>query len=392
MKPTRPPIRALSHLWGMGFNGLSVSLRHGAAMKKSVSLSDLVSRAFLGALALFNLTLVFSVMVIGALGASSLAAKAQTTPACTGQNLLDVMAQTDPDGYQRVLDAAADTVFGDHIFYRVERPGTAPSYLFGTMHMTDERVLAMPDAAANALTNADIVAIEATEILDETKAQMALLGRPDLTMFTGDERLDDFMTEQQKAVIEAGLEQKGMKLALVNRMKPWLLSGMLALPACETARKQGGAKILDVFIAEQAQQGGKELVGLETIIEQLEAMDSIAMADHIAGLADTLKFVDYMDDVIETMIIAYDAGDIGIVWPLLQNFKPDGFETDAKAANGYASFEEIMVNKRNQTMFDRSLPLLERGNAFIAVGALHLPGQNGLAQMYTDAGYTVTPM
>lgn len=363
-----------------------------APMKNSVYLPRFAERAILGLLAMFNIALVFSVVVIAALGASSLAAKAQSQPSCTGQNLLEMMEGTDPEGYQRVLDAAADTVFGDHVFYRVEKPGTAPSFLFGTMHMTDERVLDMPDAAAKALANADIVAIEATEILDETKAQMTLLGRPDLTMFTGDQRLDDFMTAQQKAVIEAGLEQKGMKLALVNRMKPWLLSGMLALPACETARKQAGAKILDVFIAEQAQQGGKELVGLETIIEQLEAMDSIAMEDHIAGLADTLKFVDYMDDVIETMIIAYDEGDIGIVWPLLQNFKPDGFEADSNAANGYTSFEEIMVNKRNQTMFDRSIPLLERGNAFIAVGALHLPGENGLAQMYTDAGYTVTPM
>lgn len=361
-------------------------------MKIFDTLPHLATRAVLAVLAAFNLALVFSVVSIGALSATNQTANAQPAPSCGGENLLDIMAKTDPEGYQRVIDSAAQTVFGDAVFYRVEKPGTAPSYLFGTMHLTDERVLDMPDAAEKALENADIVAIEATEILDETKTQMALLGRPDLTMFTDDQRLEDFMTDQQKAIIKAGLEEKGMKLALVNRMKPWLLSGMLALPACETARKQGGAKILDASIAQQAKDAGKELIGLETIIEQLEAMDSISMQDHIAGLADTLKFVDYMDDVIETMIITYDEGDIGMVWPLLQNFKPDGFEADENAANGYASFEEIMVNKRNQTMFDRSLPLLERGNAFIAVGALHLPGDKGLAQMYTDEGYTITPL
>lgn len=355
-------------------------------------LTRLTRKLTLTALAAFNLTLVFSVLIIATLGAGSLPAKAQADISCRGDNLLEVMAQYDPEGYKRVIDTAANTAFGDTVFLRLEKPGTEPSYLFGTMHLTDERVLDLPEAAATALEGADIVAIEATEILDEAKVQAALISRPDLTMFTGQERLTDFMTDAQRAAIEAGLQERGMKLALVNRMKPWLLSGMLAVPACESARKQAGAKILDATIATQAQQAGKELVGLETIIEQLEAMASIAMPDHIAGLADTMKFGDHIDDVIETMIIAYDKGDIGVVWPLLQNFKPKGFEADENAAKGYASFEAIMVNKRNQTMFERSLPLLERGNAFIAVGALHLPGEQGLAQMFKDAGYTVTPL
>ncbi len=41
-------------------------------------------------------------------------------------------------------------------------------------------------------------------------------------------------------------------------------------------------------------------------------------------------------------------------------------------------------------MRDRALPLLGKGGAFIAVGALHLPGDKGLVALFREAGYTVT--
>ena len=43
-------------------------------------------------------------------------------------------------------------------------------------------------------------------------------------------------------------------------------------------------------------------------------------------------------------------------------------------------------------MFRNALPLVAKGGAFIAVGALHLPGEKGLAKMFADAGYRVTPL
>ena len=41
-------------------------------------------------------------------------------------------------------------------------------------------------------------------------------------------------------------------------------------------------------------------------------------------------------------------------------------------------------------MRDAALPLLAKGNVFIGVGALHLPGRDGLVQLLRDKGYTVT--
>jgi uncharacterized protein YbaP (TraB family) len=49
-----------------------------------------------------------------------------------------------------------------------------------------------------------------------------------------------------------------------------------------------------------------------------------------------------------------------------------------------------MVNSRNKVMAEHAAPILAKGNAFMAVGALHLPGPEGLVEGFRKAGYTVT--
>ena len=136
---------------------------------------------------------------------------------------------------------------------------------------------------------------------------------------------------------------------------------------------------------------GKELVGLETIIEQFEAMASLPMEFHVRGLVDSVALGDRVDDVIETMIELYDEGRTGAVWPMLR-WVSEEIAGDDNAADGYADFEETMVHVRNETMVERARPLFDAGGAFVAVGALHLPGEQGIAALLENAGYTVTPV
>ena len=59
-------------------------------------------------------------------------------------------------------------------------------------------------------------------------------------------------------------------------------------------------------------------------------------------------------------------------------------------SSGFASFSRELIAKRNHTMFESSRPLVDKGNAFIAVGAAHLIGATGLVALYRKAGFTVT--
>jgi hypothetical protein len=310
---------------------------------------------------------------------------------CRGENILAAMRDDDPEGYKRLRAEAEATRNGDSLLFRIDKPGVEPSWLFGTMHLTDERVIDLPEKARKAFETSATVAIESTEILDPAKAQLALFSKPELTMFTGSDDLSDYLTDEQREILKTGLAARGVQLALVERMKPWLITGMIALPPCELDRKKAGQSFLDLKLAQDADKAGKDLAGLETIMEQFEAMASLPMEFHVAGLVETIALGDRIDDIIETMIQLYVAGDTGAIWPMLRAVSPE-MDTDGELADSYAEFEETMVHVRNETMVERSLPLLDKGSAFIAVGALHLPGDKGLAALFEKAGYKVTPV
>ena len=312
-------------------------------------------------------------------------ARAQEPATCTGNNLLTRYEKDDPAGYAR-LRAEADAVpNGKAIFWKVEKDGKPASWLLGTMHVTDPRVLAMPDAARTAYDEATTVVVESDEITDEKKAGAAMMARPDLIMFADGKSITDFLNKEEAERLEQGLKRRGLSLAVVGRMKPWMLMSFVALPACEIARKTAGAPFLDQQLAKTALAEGKSLKGLETLIEQISALDSLAVEPQVKGLVQTVELGDTLKDVIETMSQLYLAGDTGMIMPMMRAAVPEGEDADA-----YAKFEQRIIVDRNHIMADRAMPILDEGNVFMAVGALHLAGPEGVVELLRKKGFTVT--
>jgi len=178
-----------------------------------------------------------------------------------------------------------------------------------------------------------------------------------------------------------------MPFAVVQIMQPWLIATSVALPVCELAAKRTGKPVLDGLIAMKAKDAGKTLIGLETIGEQFSAMHSLPEDFHLAALRETLKMGDLAEDVIATMKEIYLDGQIGMITPLTKLVSPQ-----TSGSEDYKDFQESLITKRNAVMVERSLPYLEAGGAFIAVGALHLPDESGLVNRFAEAGYTVTAL
>lgn len=337
--------------------------------------------------------LVWLIALVHALAAASLIvallsiseARAQDAD-CGGSNILAALEQTDPDRLA-TLRAQADAVpNGKGLLWKIEAKGAAPSFLLGTMHVTDPRVLAMPAGASDAFSGAATVIVESDEIIDERKASAAIMMRPDLTMFADNKTINDFLEPEDRARLEAGLKARGIPLPLVSRMKPWMIASFVALPACEFTRKAAGASFLDKKLAEDAISEGKTLKGLETLIEQLSAMDSLPVEWHLRALIDTLALGKTIDDVLATMTDLYLEGDTGMIMPMMKAVSAEVAPGDL----GYADFEQRIIIERNRTMAERAEPILKGGNAFMAVGALHLPGKDGLIELLRKQGFTVT--
>ena len=356
-------------------------------MNGHLALADRLSGAALAAIGTINAFFALSFLTILAIAAQSL--PAHSAGACDGENIIAELERSDPAALAALQAEAAATPNGKTIFYRVENAAGDPSWLFGTIHMTDPRVLNLPDPVRSAFEAAEVVAIETTDILDPDKTAEAMFSRPELTMFTDGTRISDFLTETEREMVKQGLADRGIQMPLVERMKPWLLVAMVALPECEMERKNAGGEILDADLAREAQEAGKELIGLETMVEQLDAMASLPLDFHVRGLVDTIALGDRMADVNETMIELYEDGQIGMIFPMLRHVS-EQTGLDGGLETHMAEFEEKLINIRNDNMLQRSRALIDKGNAFIAVGALHLPGDKGLVSLFTEAGYKVT--
>lgn len=351
-------------------------------MLGAVLIFDPLSRLALRLIAAINVLFLLAFLFAVTLAAGP--ARAQS-PACSGDNLLEQIRRDDPATYSEIEAKAAKVTNGRGSLWTVEKEGAAPSYLFATMHVTDPRVVELAPAARAAFDASGTVVIETTDILDPAAMTAGMMKRPDLMMFTDGSSLFSLMAPETEAEVRELLRARGIPPASVQKMKPWLLAASVSLPGCEMARKAAGLPFLDVKLAEDAKAGGKEVAGLETMIDQLEAMASLPMEFHVEGLVATLRLRDRIDDFFETMIALYADGEIGTLWPLFHATLPMGEDSSA----AYAAFEEAMVTIRNRNMARSARPFLDRGGAFIAVGALHLPGPDGLVELLRGDGYTV---
>ncbi len=160
----------------------------------------------------------------------------------------------------------------------------------------------------------------------------------------------------------------------------------LALPMCEKTRGASGLEPLDRRLEKQAAAQGKRLVGLETVAQQVDAMTSMPDDVQVALLKATVATIALRDDALEVLHRAYLARDLATSIPFSKYIVAPRWARSAPID----AFELHVSTRRNYGMRDAALPLLAEGGAFIAVGALHLLGKEGLVELLRQAGYTVT--
>ncbi|MCB8840609.1 TraB/GumN family protein [Aurantimonas sp. VKM B-3413] len=341
---------------------------------------------------LWRMALALPGLVLLALLVGIAVAKAETKgPAddssCHGTSLV---ASLQAEGKLAGVEAEAKAVpNGEGRLFRIERPGLATSYLFGTMHLTDPRILALPTSVETAFDKADRLVIETVDVMDEKKAMAALFAHPEILNLPAGKTLADYLDPAERAAVETGLAEHGIPFQAVQTLQPWFTAMGLMLPACETSRKKEGMPVLDTELGKMAQAEGKPVEGLESAEEQLRAIASIPLDIQAESLVAMVSVADRMPDILETMTSLYLEGRIGMILPAIQAAVPEG-GLIVGAGEGYGAFEEKVVTARNYRMAERLAPFLKQGGTFAAVGALHLPGEKGLVALLREAGWTVT--
>jgi uncharacterized protein YbaP (TraB family) len=314
-------------------------------------------------------------------------AQKPAAPDCRGEDLLPRLAVEDAEAARRVDEAASRIPNGNAMLWRITRAGTKPSYLFGTIHLSDDRVLNLSPAVRKAIAGSRVVALEIANVSAEAvgAAMAKLRGR---LVFEDGRKLTDMLEPDEITVARDGFARSGFPAEAFPLFRPWFVATMLSMTDCERRRIEAGRIHLDAHIGNLGKAAGAHLASLETIESQFLAMASISEPDQLTMLRSTIKTIEHTQNFFETILRRYLDREVSKVLPFQQELVRLG-GIDPRAFDG---FYKAMLTVRNPRMRDAALPLLKKGRAFIAVGALHLVGDDGLVALFRAAGYEVTPV
>ncbi len=258
------------------------------------------------------------------------------------------------------------------LLWLIEKPGVQPSYIFGTIHSEDPRVTTIPDRVYSAFSAADSVAFEI--LLDNKSSQEAARAM----FFTDGRELKSVVDRKTYSQAVDAMKHNKIDEGIVNMMKPWAIFVTLNLPVQKTGL------FLDVILFNEAKKKNKELIGLEEIMEQVDALAGMSDADQIVLLKSTLQEYEKNSDFMDKLLDVYLSRDLEKILTLYEKYQLTIEPRVAKIFN-----QRILI-ARNYRMLERMQILLEKGNSFVAVGALHLPGDEGILNLLRLQHYQVT--
>jgi hypothetical protein len=271
--------------------------------------------------------------------------------------------------------ASVEERFARGLLWQVSRKGVAPSHVYGTIHLADPRVAELPDEVRSRFDGAKSLMLE---FVPDAYSRERFL---EAAMFLDRQTLEEKIgVEDFERAVEA-LAPIGLAREVVNKLKPW---GVL-LNLRNPRRPEQGAP-LDGPLVELARLRRLPLSQIEGVEEQIFTFDEFPMESQVALLKHSLAHREELAEVAERTLEAYLERDLGGIWRLRDEFAA----RHPHIAAHQAVMTKRVVHDRSVVMAFRMQRQLRRGEAFVALGALHLYGAKGVLALLEADGYRAT--
>jgi uncharacterized protein len=256
------------------------------------------------------------------------------------------------------------------IFWKLKAPNGLTHYLFGTIHTDENRIITFLPIVKQSLDASDLLVVE---IASDDHAK---------NLFMSNNSLTSDLNEAELNQIKKLSEFHVMYFENVIRMKPWLLAIIFDSPKPSSEFNQ------DFLLMSMASDLDKDVTGIESSQEHFAIMDSLSLDDQLVMLRSVLKktekerLADYrllMKEYLLADLYRIRKTDEELTGKLLP---PDL----------WAKMKIQLMDERNKKMVTKIKELSKDKQLFIAVGASHLAGQDGLLNQLRQSGFKMSPM
>jgi uncharacterized protein len=285
-------------------------------------------------------------------------------------------------------------VFSQNTFlYEISHPKQKHiSYLFGTIHVQNPEVFSFNDSVLIAIENTKNAVFELDMTSKEAMKELPSLFKDDKYVKFID-HIQDYIKNDLLPKLVDSIPPSQLAIIIQDN-----LYGEIEKLLAKKNTFNFNQNFIDVHLQQYAQKNDKNVIALETFKEQMDAM-----------LGDIIKLDLYKQKVSESIISAlkneknlnldvqkYMGKSDSMVY-FYSQFRMDKIDEMVYDMSQSKNDLELKIYKkmfwdRNQLMFKRSQKLVKKEPTFIAVGAGHLTGKNGLINLYKNAGYTVRPV
>ena len=282
------------------------------------------------------------------------------------------------------------------VFYEVTDDEGHKMYLFGTIHVGDDRTAWLPQVIYDALDEADALAVEFDtdrfdELLDEDDE---LRGRVmQYYYFTdGTGTRTHLDSDVYKQALEL-MQVSGNYSDVAESLKPYLWGNAIELFYLSQGRTLNSEKGVDNCLLRLARAAGKEILDVESGEFQISMIGGFSDPTQEMLLQETIETTrtEYIEGTRELYEAWCEGDEAALIERLAELDEEERAELDEDEIAVYDEYHQKMEVERNANMALVAADYLGGGRTvFFAVGLAHLLGEGGLVQALRDAGYTVT--
>ncbi len=269
----------------------------------------------------------------------------------------------------------------ENIFWEIKGNGlTKPSFLYGTMHIMDDRAFNFNDSLFIKMKECDAFALEVhpDSVLKKIFADFFTRREKE------DNKLKEILNEDEyEKLSKTFRERTGFELEDVNTSNPTMIKDLITR---DYSGKADNSTFLDAYLYQVAKSWGKKVVGVEKYDDQIKALElsdselKKSFQQIVNGNDSIDLFFEKLDEFrLENLIGIYQQGNLEVVDEYLRSHSSDSF------------YQKLIVD-RNRVMLENSIREMHTQPIFIAVGVGHLGGEFGLVELLRTKGYQVRPV
>lgn len=262
---------------------------------------------------------------------------------------------------------------GQSLLWKISGKGLKePSYIFGTFHMMCKDQFLMSKPMEDALSSCKKYYGELD--MDDPNMPANMM---EFAKLKNGKTIDSYFEPNEFAAFDKKYQSvTGMSLMLLKQYKPFLGMSFLILKTVPcTATVQPETELMHL-----AQQKQMEILGLETVEQQLTLLNKEPIDSQLAAMRKMVNNFDSSKQMMNEMIQIYLKKDVNALYQFMKE----------KAVND--NFESNMLIKRNKNWVPKMKKVMKESPSFFAVGAGHLGGKSGVLALLSKKGYQVEPI